>query len=111
MKKMVVVMMSLMVSSMAFAAKPAVRCQKAVEKQEDGLASESSATPEDKAVLLEQLRNGDFEVTEEEYTLIESLLERKDTLAFSFGNDAGAWLTIANAKTCKVLDTTQLVAH
>ena len=84
------------------------RCMLAVERQEDGLSSDSQASSEDKEDLIKQVAGDELILTKEEAAEVLTLLRRSDTLAFTFGNDAGGWLTIADAKTCKVLLTLQI---
>jgi hypothetical protein len=107
MTKIIVTLLCLLSASVTFAAEPL--CQRAVENQEKGLASESRAMPEDKTKLSRQLRNGEFTISKKDVGNVLALLQRTDTLAFSFGNDAGGWLSIANAQSCKILLTIQVV--
>ncbi len=100
---------ALLLASNAAHAGEHIRCQTAVERQEKSLASESLATPQDKAKLIKQLADGEFTTSKREDAQLLPLLQREDTLAFSFSNDAGTWLSIADAKSCKVLLTLQAV--
>lgn len=107
MRKLVFVS-SLLLISVTTHAGERVRCQHEVERQERSLSRESRANPEDKVRLIKQIDGDEFTVSREVGENIRALLLREDTLAFSFGNDSGTWLSIANENNCKVLLTTEV---
>lgn len=81
-------------------------CQAEVERQEPQLASESSATLENKQEISKSLINS--ELTEKDIADLLDLLKTPDTAVFSFSNDAGVWISIVKASTCRVIVTQQI---
>lgn len=111
MKTFIYLILAMVVSSNVFATTE-VRCQKEVEKQERSLAMESRAMLVNKITLMKQIERGSFDqISHRTALFLLRLLSNKSAMPFTFTNDAGVWLTIADYTTCKVHYTKQIVAY
>lgn len=79
------------------------RCKAEVEAALPELAEDGGATAEDKNFLIQQIQNDETHLNQAEATELIGLLRARGTLAFSFVNDAGAWITVVDASTCKII--------
>lgn len=117
MGNMAMMMVILAFPAMSLAAK--APCQAEIERKNSGLAYESDAQPLTREEATDMVGLGpdaitDYEgteLTEKDVLRFKKYLERNDTLFFSFVNDAGFWVSVAKAETCRNLWTKQIVAY
>jgi hypothetical protein len=104
MKYVIFALLALSASS-SFAAD---RCKASVDEQSGGLADESSGVREKKSNIIAQIKAGETILDSVKEKRVLRLLERSGTIAYSYSNDAGTWLAIADANSCKILYVTQI---
>ena len=106
MKQLPALVLSLFITTSAFASESA--CRLAVERQNPEFASESAATPEIKSNLIDQILQGESTLDIEDARRVVRLLRASGTLAFSFSNDAGVWLVIVRKNDCVEIEHIQV---
>lgn len=79
------------------------RCPRPDETKPSDTSAESYEELDLKSELLAGLEGGYLNFTSEDETLVRELLRRPGTVAISFGDETGQWLSIADGDTGQVL--------